>query len=107
MQKAAEIVTWIKSEPDPEGLKSSCGRRVLISQDRHEIYLTFAEYDSNYVKYLCKTLRKNENPGFLTLHTFGPWETTRVSDMKKLGSILLAIALRAEAEYKTERSSAQ
>lgn len=27
-------------------------RRVMISQDRHEIYITIAEYDSNYIKYL-------------------------------------------------------
>ncbi|KAB8200084.1 hypothetical protein BDV34DRAFT_230615 [Aspergillus parasiticus] len=96
MQEAAEMVAWIKAEPDPAGFVSSCGRRVLVSQDRHEIYLTFAEYSEDYVKYLNNTLGKDESPGFLTLHGFGPWDTDRVGDMKDLGRILLAIALRAE-----------
>ncbi|PIG80682.1 hypothetical protein AARAC_007784 [Aspergillus arachidicola] len=96
MQEAAEMVAWIKAEPDPSGFVSSCGCRVLVSQDRHEVYLTFAEYSENYVKYLNNTLGKDESPGFLTLHGFGPWDTDRAGDMKDLGWILLAIALRAE-----------
>src|SRR2546430_15824604 len=30
-------------------------RRLLISQDNHEIYLTFAEYDATYAEYLRDT----------------------------------------------------
>ncbi|KAB8257905.1 hypothetical protein BDV32DRAFT_151882 [Aspergillus pseudonomiae] len=98
MQEAAEMVAWIKAEPDPAGFISSCGSRVLVSQDRHEIYLTFAEYGANYVKYLNNTLGQEESPDFLTLHEFGPWDTCKAGDMKDLGRILLAIALRAETE---------
>ncbi|PWY87803.1 hypothetical protein BO94DRAFT_574909 [Aspergillus sclerotioniger CBS 115572] len=101
MQEAAEIVAWIKCEPDPDDFTSGCGLRILISQDRHEIYLTFAEYDANYIRYLNNTLGKDEKPGFLTLHVFGPWDTTRAGDVKQLGSILLAIALRAQEDART------
>ncbi|OGM39915.1 hypothetical protein ABOM_011311 [Aspergillus bombycis] len=96
MQEAAEMVAWIKAEPDPTGFVSSCGSRILVSQDRHEIYLTFAEYGENYVRYLNNTQGNDEAPGFLTMHGFGPWDTGRVGDMEDLGRILLAIALRAE-----------
>ncbi|KAK2811373.1 hypothetical protein FQN50_002251 [Emmonsiellopsis sp. PD_5] len=100
MQEAAEMVAWIKCDPDPDDFGSSCGRRILISQDRHEIYLTFAEYSADYVKYLNGTLGPNESPGFLMMYEFGPWDNTeRVKDMKHLSSILLAIVLRARAEY--------
>ncbi|RAK96358.1 uncharacterized protein BO80DRAFT_468702 [Aspergillus ibericus CBS 121593] len=44
------------------------------------------------------SLRKDESPGFQTLHGFGGWDTERVGDMKDIGKILLAIALRAEME---------
>lgn len=103
MQEAAEIVSWIKCEPDSDGFLSDCGNRVLVSQDRHEIYLTFAEYNANYVKYLNSTMGGNERREFLTLHAFGPWKITRVSDMQSLGSILLAIAMRAEDRHKRDQ----
>ncbi|PWY86572.1 hypothetical protein BO94DRAFT_624752 [Aspergillus sclerotioniger CBS 115572] len=99
MQESAEMVAWIKSDPDPDGFLSSCGLRVLVSQDRHEIFLTFADYGFDYVKYLNNTLGPDEKPGFLTMHQFGPWDTTRGGDMKQLGSILLALALRARANH--------
>lgn len=72
-----------------------------MSQDRHLIHLTFAEYDENYVKYLNNKLGQDESPGFLTMHEYGGWDTTKAADMQYLGPILLAIALRAEMEQKT------
>ncbi|RAL03103.1 uncharacterized protein BO80DRAFT_453317 [Aspergillus ibericus CBS 121593] len=71
MQETAEMVAWIKCDPDPNDFSSSCGRRVLVSQDTHEIYLIFAEYGSDYVRYLNNALGPNETPGFLTMHQFG------------------------------------
>jgi hypothetical protein len=71
-------------------------RHVRIYQVRHEVYITFAEYQDNDVKYLNNTRGSDESPGFLTLHIFGPRNTQRAGDMKDVGRILLAIALRAE-----------
>ncbi|PWY84810.1 hypothetical protein BO70DRAFT_361208 [Aspergillus heteromorphus CBS 117.55] len=70
-----------------------------VSRNRHQIFTTFAEYDENYIRFL------NDDPfpagaprPFLKMHEFGPWETTNRTDMKQVGSILLAIALRAHAD---------
>ncbi|KAJ5585383.1 uncharacterized protein N7459_005183 [Penicillium hispanicum] len=88
MQEAAQMVTWIKTNPDPQEITHSCGL--------NEIYITFAEYDRNYVKYLNDELSPTEDPGFLLMHQFGPWDTEVAADMKAVGKILLAIVLRAD-----------
>lgn len=72
--------------------------RLLISQDRHEIYLSFAEYQEEYVKYLTNTQRRKATPAFLTMHQYGPWDTQNAFHMRDIGKILLAIALRAKSE---------
>ncbi|PYI00548.1 hypothetical protein BO78DRAFT_434330 [Aspergillus sclerotiicarbonarius CBS 121057] len=92
MQETAEMVAWIKCDPDPKEFSSSCGRTDMKS-------LIFAEYGVDYVKYLNNTLRPDEKPGFLTMHQFGAWDTRRAGDMKQLGSILLPLALRGRANH--------
>ncbi|CAG7950355.1 unnamed protein product [Penicillium salamii] len=96
MQEAAQMVTWIKTNPDPAGKIGGCGHRLHVSQDRNEIYIIFAEYDETYVKYLDDKLDRSKDPGFLTMHQFGPWDIENRSDMADVGRILLAIALRAD-----------
>lgn len=71
--------------------------RLHVSQDRNEIYITIAEYGQNYLHYLKNTLRRGQDPGFLTMRQFGPWNTETLTDMTRLGPILLAIALRAKS----------
>lgn len=71
---------------------------MIISQDRHEIYLTVAEYDENYVAYLNENAV--EKRPFLIMHQYGPWDTQVSNNMRELGPILLAIALRADFESK-------
>ncbi|RAL03730.1 uncharacterized protein BO80DRAFT_268743 [Aspergillus ibericus CBS 121593] len=96
MQEAAQVVAWLKSRPDRGGLLNGPGRRILLSQDRHEIFITVAEYDDKYLDFL------DGNPGpdraFLRMHEFGPWNTQSVKDMKQVAVILVAMALRAEAD---------
>jgi hypothetical protein len=84
--------------------KTTC-RRIHVSQDRHEIFLTFAEYDDDYIAYLKNETPKSANPSFLTMHEYGPWDTQKPSDMKELGPILLAIALYADAEIRAKQKS--
>ncbi|KAK2805795.1 hypothetical protein FQN50_006071 [Emmonsiellopsis sp. PD_5] len=96
MQESVQMVAWIKSVGEqPNGVKKL---RLLISQDRHEIFLTVAEYDDDYIKYLEDKNHRSESPSFMTMHQFGPWNTLDANHMKYLGPILLAISLRAEAE---------
>ncbi|PLN78854.1 hypothetical protein BDW42DRAFT_174009, partial [Aspergillus taichungensis] len=101
MQEGSQMASWIKTDIDAPLEKL----RAHVSQDRHEIFITIAEYDSSYVSYLRKNPLDDEAPSFLTMHQYGPWNTTHAGHMKKLGPILLALTLYAEAEVqKTEAS---
>ncbi|KAJ5577955.1 uncharacterized protein N7459_006919 [Penicillium hispanicum] len=98
MQESAQMVSWIKNDSD---LANGQDRiRILISQDRHFIFITVAEYDADYLAYLKNEKPSTDTLSFLTMHQFGPWDTQRASHMRELGPILLAITLRAEAESK-------
>ncbi|RAH67364.1 uncharacterized protein BO66DRAFT_473428 [Aspergillus aculeatinus CBS 121060] len=98
MQEAAQMVAWIMADPDPTGALNLPGRRLHVSQDRHQISITFAEYDSSYIQYLNNRLPPNAPRPFLTMHEFGPWNTNVRSEMESIGGLLLAIALRAYAD---------
>ena len=67
---------------------------MLISQDRHEIYLVIAEYGSDYVKYLNDETPDDSALPFMTMNEFGPWDVTHSNRMKQLGEILLAFTLK-------------
>ncbi|PLB55575.1 hypothetical protein P170DRAFT_484535 [Aspergillus steynii IBT 23096] len=103
MQEAAQMAAWIKSDPDENGCLNRPGRcsRLHVSQDRHEIFITFAEYDKEYIKYLNDD-SDTDDLHFLTLHQFGPWNTTSPARMRDLGKFLLAISLRAQSDMKEE-----
>ncbi|KAJ5213232.1 hypothetical protein N7449_000401 [Penicillium cf. viridicatum] len=105
MQEAAQMVAWIKSDPDPRGALNLPGRRLHISQDRHQIFITFAEYDESYIQYLHNTLPPKSPRPFLKMHEFGPWNTMARSDMEDIGGILLAIALRAYSDANPSKPS--
>ncbi|KAE8343865.1 hypothetical protein BDV24DRAFT_149434 [Aspergillus arachidicola] len=69
-------------------------RRIIVSQDRHEIFLTVAVFDEAYVKYLKKPLPPNTKPSYLVMEEFGPWSIWSADHMAEMGEILLAIAMR-------------
>jgi hypothetical protein len=67
-------------------------RRLLISQDSYEIYLTFAEYDNGYREYLRGN---NDRPtAFMTMFQYGPWLTTKAGHMQSLGEVILTFTLQ-------------
>lgn len=70
--------------------------RILISQDHNEIYVTIAEYERAYLKYLCNKV-PFEQAGYLTMHRFGPFMTQVKSNMEKLGGFLKVLLPYAEA----------
>ncbi|EGE80922.2 hypothetical protein BDDG_03863 [Blastomyces dermatitidis ATCC 18188] len=47
--------------------------RVLVSQDHMEIYLTIAEYDNGYVKYLRGENDEKDEISLMKMNQFGPW----------------------------------
>jgi hypothetical protein len=69
----------------------------MFSQDRHEVYVTFASWHKDYVDYLSK----DENKGritpnsHLTMKTFGPFNTKEARHMKDLAIFVVAFTLVA------------
>ncbi|RAL15383.1 uncharacterized protein BO97DRAFT_307097, partial [Aspergillus homomorphus CBS 101889] len=76
---------------------------IHVSQDRHEIFLTFADYDDDYIAYLKNKSPKNSALSFLTMHQYGPWDTQTASHMAELGPILLVITLDAQSDIQTKQ----
>ncbi|KAI1825764.1 hypothetical protein F4861DRAFT_164941 [Xylaria intraflava] len=55
MQEAAQMAAWICNDPPDVGTmrnQKKTRRRLLVSQDCHEIYITIAEFDADYVDYI-------------------------------------------------------
>ncbi|PLN86610.1 hypothetical protein BDW42DRAFT_158119 [Aspergillus taichungensis] len=68
--------------------------RIIISQDRQEIFISVAQYNDEYIKYL-QTGDVSSDP-FMVMHEFGPWNTNDDFAMSELGPIILAISLSAQ-----------
>lgn len=71
--------------------------RLLVSQDRHQIFLTLAQFDADYVDYICDNTAASmppTQPSFLQMREYGPFDTVIDSHMKSLGRVLLAFCLR-------------
>ncbi|GKZ30561.1 hypothetical protein AbraIFM66950_009572 [Aspergillus brasiliensis] len=102
MQEGAQIVAWLKNYSEsPEKFPF---RLFHASQDRHEIWLSFAEYDAEYIRYIEAGFQDPERPrSFLTMHEYGPFDTTKESHMTELAVILLALTLRADHDRKVEQ----
>ncbi|KAL2005982.1 hypothetical protein VTN00DRAFT_9636 [Thermoascus crustaceus] len=100
MQEAAQMVAWISD--DKQRPSQFPGRHLHISQDRHEIFLTFAEYGKSYLSYIKEGLSPADPEPFLTLHEFGPWDTTNAGHMQELGPIILAFTMRAHQDQRLE-----
>jgi hypothetical protein len=66
-------------------------RRLLVSQDRHEIFITFATFDAKYVDYIR---HRGAGESFLEMQTYGPFDIGDKGPMRLLGEIMLAFALQ-------------
>jgi len=52
------------------------------------VYLTFAEFDADYVDYVCGLVPRNVS--VLKMREYGPFLPDEVKHMRNLGPILLA-----------------
>lgn len=66
-------------------------RRLLVSQDRHEIYVTIAEFDADYINYICG--RESINRSFLNMQDYGPFRTDKRNHMSAFGHLILAFTI--------------
>jgi hypothetical protein len=65
---------------------------VFISQDKHEVYLTFATFDDEYVEYVSGNAEVKDDT-FLRMNQFGPFVTSNPDHMRCLAYYILAITL--------------
>ncbi|KKK17411.1 hypothetical protein P175DRAFT_0487414 [Aspergillus ochraceoroseus IBT 24754] len=98
MQEAAQMAAWIKTDPDLHGCLNKPGRRLHISQDRHQLFIIIAEYSQDYIDYLNKKPPVGSALPFLTMHEYGAWDTSILREMDSIARIILAIALRAHSD---------
>ncbi|KAI8948014.1 hypothetical protein F4801DRAFT_604970 [Xylaria longipes] len=91
MQETAQMAAWIGSDPPDVRVMRKRGTkcsRLLVSQDRHEIYVTIAKFDADYVDYICGNLSKTKS--FLKMQDYGPFRVDDVKYISALGYLLLA-----------------
>jgi hypothetical protein len=67
-------------------------RRVIISQDRHEIYVTVGTFDDNYVRYVQDEVEYANS--FLRMKEYGPFNVNKPKQMDVLGCILLGLSIQ-------------
>ena len=107
MQEGAQMAAWIASDKDERGCQMTSEgdrRRILVSQDRDEIYVTFATYDESYIEYILqgekkvnplrkavKNITGDKESSFLTMHEYGPFITNAPNHMRYFGWLILII----------------
>lgn len=79
-------------------------RRFQVLQDRDEIYLNLARYESKYLSYVKGEgiFEETDPESFMTIFEVGPYNTNSAAHMKRLVPILLALTLRAIEDEKEE-----
>lgn len=110
MQETTQMVAWIAEQgfqlPTSRRYDSSefdhwiehadtCHSFVILSQDRHEVYITVPQYDANYIKYLKGEADANTPRSFLAMTSYGPWVINDSKSLHSLCCYLLALTLSA------------
>ncbi|RJE21389.1 hypothetical protein PHISCL_06259 [Aspergillus sclerotialis] len=97
MQETAQMAAWIHVERDiPKGkqIEQKRFRRLMLSQDRHEIYIIIGDYDLDYMDYLTNLDHNTTCQSFLTMNEFGPWGISDAGQVEEIASIILAVTLQ-------------
>ncbi|KAK2808999.1 hypothetical protein FQN50_004273 [Emmonsiellopsis sp. PD_5] len=92
MQETTQMVAWIAEQDFPP---LSSRRFVILSQDRHEIYITVPQYDAKYIEYLKGETDANTPLSLLEMRSFGPWDINDKKSLHHLCCYLLALTLSA------------
>jgi hypothetical protein len=65
-----------------------------VSQDGHEIYLTFASYPIEYRQYLNKQGAISPN-AYMTMQSYGSWKIGKKDGMAELYRVIVEVTLLA------------
>ncbi|GAQ08026.1 hypothetical protein ALT_5347 [Aspergillus lentulus] len=101
MQESAEMVAWILKDESEERKVPLDNQRLLVAQDREEIYLVWASYDASYVDYLEG--KPTSGNVFMTMNEIGPFKTQDDAHMRQLAEYIGCFCSQITARI--ERSS--
>jgi hypothetical protein len=68
-------------------------RPLVVSQDRDEIFLTFASFHADYLRYLTDRDGPTTDNSFLVMQSYGPFKTYNAGNMRLFAQIIVAITL--------------
>ncbi|RMD45099.1 hypothetical protein DV735_g44, partial [Chaetothyriales sp. CBS 134920] len=94
MQEAAQMAAWIAEDP-PRSYNQHPAekhRRLLISQNRHQIFVNVASFEGEYATYIRGESKTTNS--FLAITEYGPFDVTDRDHMKNLGIAMLAFSLQ-------------
>ncbi|KAI1345358.1 hypothetical protein F5Y01DRAFT_309122 [Xylaria sp. FL0043] len=94
MQESAQMAAWISQHPPQQFQETPDTKKKSqqVSSYRHEIFLTFAEFDEPYVNYIR---HRAEGTSYLTMNEYGPFDIGNSEAVEYLGELILAFALQA------------
>ncbi|OJD20185.1 hypothetical protein ACJ73_08484 [Blastomyces percursus] len=90
MQETTQVLLWIATDGFP---LPSERRFVLLSQDRHEVYITIPDYDADYLTYLKGEADADTPRSYLNMKIYGPWDIYDRKSLNNLCRLLLAFTL--------------
>ncbi|KAJ5800599.1 uncharacterized protein N7518_002667 [Penicillium psychrosexuale] len=101
--ESTEMVSWILHDEE-QVRKTAINQCLLVSQDNHEIWLTIAKYNNEYViperrtpSPYATSPRPAQNPGsqeyfsFIRMQEYGPWKIRNRSHMQAWREYLVMI----------------
>ncbi|KAJ3554019.1 hypothetical protein NPX13_g10731 [Xylaria arbuscula] len=92
-QEGAELVAWIMSwlplNWDEKGNEKKTFRRLLISQDHHEMYFIVAEFTPGWIKHMLG--HKNVGDDFLYMQEYGPFPTNSPTHLMFSAAMVLTV----------------
>ncbi|PWY91581.1 hypothetical protein BO94DRAFT_584191 [Aspergillus sclerotioniger CBS 115572] len=99
MQEACEVCGWLmKTSAD---MTIFNGHFLLVSQNRHEIYITFAQYKRSLEDYLNRGIQTDE---FLVMETYGPWFAEDAESLRHFAQVIVTAVLIAKAARLSRQS---
>ncbi|CAH0056033.1 unnamed protein product [Clonostachys solani] len=90
IQEGAQMASWIAQHPPVSKDRKTVFRRLLISQDQNEIYITVASFRSSYINFV-QGLGTGDT--FLEMEEFGPFSLQDPGLMEALSLTMLAFPL--------------